>query len=226
MQVLDPEILGELQGLSTNVTVPGFVLGLLIWLLGWRGHRFWIVLTATVSAGLIGLDAGPAWGSQRLLAGLMLAATAGMLALPLVRVFAFTAGGAAGCLFVHALAPQWNDPLVCFLGGGILGLLLYKLWMMTLTSAAGALLMGYSGLCLAAKFGSLDAVTIVEKQTPLVNAAWAGACLLGVVAQFVLDRQLYKAARRRRHQLRQRGLLAELEEPTSWWRPEKIRRAG
>jgi hypothetical protein len=227
MQVLDPEILGEFQGLSANVTVPAFALGFLIWLLGWRGHRFWIVLAATVTAGLIGLDAGPSWGSQRLVAGLLLAVAAGTLALSLVRVVAFAAGGAAGWLIVHALAPQWNDPLVCFLGGGILGLLLYRLWMMTLTSAAGALLMGYSGLCLAAKFGSLDAVAIVEKQTLLVNAAWAGACLLGVIAQFILDRQLYKAARRRRYQLRQRGLLAELDETTSWWnRPEKVRRAG
>jgi hypothetical protein len=228
MQLLVPDILSEAQGLSANVTAPAFALGFLIWLLGWRGHRFWIVLGATICAGLIGLDAGPSWGTQRLVAGLLLAVAAGALALALVRVVAFAAGGAAGWLIVHALAPQWSDPLVCFLGGGIFGLLLFRLWMMTLTSGAGALLMGYSGLCLAAKFGSLDAVALAEKQTLMLNVACAGVALLGVVSQFFLDRQLHRASRRRRYQMRQRGLIAEFDESTSWWnRPDRsLRRVG
>ena len=171
MQVLDPEILGEFQGLSANVTVPAFALGFLIWLLGWRGHRFWIVLAATVTAGLIGLDAGPSWGSQRLVAGLLLAVAAGTLALSLVRVVAFAAGGAAGWLIVHALAPQWNDPLVCFLGGGILGLLLYRLWS---TSPLGGL----------ARFAPITPIALFAVLTcpvsPSVN--WLYESLVVVVA--------------------------------------------
>jgi hypothetical protein len=228
MQWLAPDILAEARGLSVNVTGPAFALGLLIWFLGWRGHRFWVVLSVTVVAGLIGLDLGPALATNRLVAGLLFAVAAGTLALALVRVVAFAAGGAAGWLIVQALAPQWSDPVVCFLSGGLLGLVLFRLWLMTLTSGAGALLMSYSGLCLAGKFGNLDPVTLAEKQGFVLNAGLAGLCLLGVVTQFVLDRQLNKAARRRRYQLRQRGLYADLEEQTGWWNrgDRPFRRAG
>jgi hypothetical protein len=217
MQLLVPDILREACGLTPTVTLPAFLLGCLIWLLGWRGHRFWIVLAATIGAGLWGLDAGPAWGTHRLVSGLLLSVTAGALALALVRVFAFAAGGAAGMMAVHALVPQWDNPLVCFLAGGLIGLILFRLWMMTLTSGAGALLMSYAALCLATKFASVDAVGLAEKQAVLLNAAWAGLTLLGVVGQFLIDRQLYRAARRRRQLLRQRGYYGDVEENAGWW---------
>ena len=40
-------------GLITNIGSHFF--DLLLWLFGWRGHRFWIVLATTVSAGIVGL---------------------------------------------------------------------------------------------------------------------------------------------------------------------------
>ena len=83
MALLAPDILEEARGLSVAVSVSGLVLGLLLWLLGWRGHRFWIVLAATVSAGVAGLSMGPSYGASPELAGLLLAIAAGVLALAL-----------------------------------------------------------------------------------------------------------------------------------------------
>jgi len=65
-------------------------------------------------------------GVQPLLAGLLLAVAAGLLALALVRVIAFAAGGIAAVYGVRLLPPApWQEPLICFLGGGLLGLLLF-----------------------------------------------------------------------------------------------------
>src|SRR5437879_5639923 len=101
MQFVSPDILSEVGGFSPAVSGPGFVLGFLFWLLGWRGHRFWIVLIATVAAGVIGLNSVPAHTMQPILVSLLLAVAVGAMALALVRVVAFGAGGAAACLGVH-----------------------------------------------------------------------------------------------------------------------------
>src|SRR5262245_34243928 len=114
MQVVSPDILSDASGFSPAVSCSTFALGLLLWLLGWRGHRFWIVLIATVTAGIVGLDAGPDHTTQQVVAGILLAVAVGAMALALVRLVAFAAGGLAACLAVHALMPQLQYPLLPF----------------------------------------------------------------------------------------------------------------
>src|SRR5207244_280068 len=80
MQLLAPDILEEAGEISVAVTASGFAIGFLLWLLGWRGHRFWIVLAATIGAGVVGLYAAPAHRTHPLLAGLLRAVAAGALA--------------------------------------------------------------------------------------------------------------------------------------------------
>jgi MFS family permease len=190
MSLLAPDILEEARGLSVALSSGGLFLGLLVWLFGWRGHRFWIVLATTVSAGLLGLTTGPEYGTTPVIAGVLLAVAAGVLALALVRVVAFVAGGVAGFLLMRELLPAWNEPLVSFLVGGLVGLMLFRLWTMVLTSLAGTMLMAYSGLSLADHFGKLNAVAVAEQQAMLVNWVCCALVLMGVVVQFVLDRKL------------------------------------
>jgi hypothetical protein len=196
MTLLAPDILEEARGLSVAVSVTGLVLGFLLWVLGWRGHRFWIVLAATVSAGVAGLSLGPSYGASPEAAGLLLAIAAGVLALALARVVAFVAGGVAGWTAVHALVPTWNEPLVCFLVCGLVGLLLFRLWTMALTSFGGAVLMVYSCLCLLDRFGTLNVVQLAETQVLLLNWSCAGLTLMGMLVQFVLDRRRKRPASR------------------------------
>src|SRR5947209_6500502 len=89
MQLLAPDILEDARGISVGVSVTVLAIGLLIWLFGWRGHRFWIVLATTVAAGLLGLHAAPMYKSQPIVAGLLLAVAAGAMALALIRLVAF-----------------------------------------------------------------------------------------------------------------------------------------
>ena len=225
MQLLAPDILAEARGLSVAITGPAFALGFLIWILGWRGHRFWIVLAMTVVAGVLGLYSGPANGTRPLLAGLLFAIAAGAMALALVRVVVFAAGGIAGWLFVRALFPAWEEPVVCLLVGGLVGIILFRLWTMALTSAVGTILMAYSGLCLANSLGNLDAVTLAEKQSTLLNAACALVALLGLIIQFLLDRK-------HAHEVQRRGGRAKSDSSKdvysrSWWDGiQFLRRAG
>src|SRR5438105_8767193 len=156
MHLLSPQILEEACEISVPITATTCALGFLIWLFGWGGHRFWIVLATTVAAGIFGLYSEPIHKTQPLVAGVLLALAAGALALALVRVVAFASGAIALWIAVHALIPNWHEPLVALLVGGLIGLLLFRVWTMTLTSSAGALIMIYSGLCLLHKLGNVD----------------------------------------------------------------------
>ena len=188
MTLLAPDILQETRQLSLGLCALGLLVGVLLWLFGWRGHRFWIVLATTVSAGIVGLAAGPNYGTHPLAAGLLLAVAAGVLALALARVVAFVAGGLACWVTIQTVAPTWHEPLVCFLAGGLIGLLMFRMWTMALTSFAGAMLLGYSSLSLADRLGKLNAVAMAEEQAAALNWICGGLTVLGLLVQFLLER--------------------------------------
>ena len=76
MQLVAPDILVDARGMGAAIYISGLVLGLALWLFGWWGHRFWIVLCATVVAGVYGLSSARATGMQPFVAGLLLALAA------------------------------------------------------------------------------------------------------------------------------------------------------
>lgn len=162
MTLIVPEILHEGRGLSPAVASVAALLGLLLWLFGWRGHRFWIVVGITVGGGLYGLSAGQATGVNMVALGVMLALCAGLLALELARVFAFLAAGTVVWLAAGALFPQGREMWLVFLAGGLVGILFYRLWTMALTSFLGTIVAAHAILILAGEFSKFDA------------AAWAG----------------------------------------------------
>jgi hypothetical protein len=225
MYVVSPDFLSDASGFSAGVSCPAFFLGLLLWLLGWRSHRFWIVLIATVAAGTVGLYSGPPHTTQQVFAGLLLAVAVGVMALALVRLVAFAAGGLAACLAVQALIPQWPQPLLPFLAGGLFGLLLFRVWTMALTSAAGTLLMAYSSLCLVSSFGKVDVVALAERRATAISSVCGGVALFGLVAQLILDR---RRARRSAPKKKKENPAPSPPPPRGWWsRAEQLyRRAG
>jgi hypothetical protein len=224
MHFVSPDILSDVSGFSPLVSCTALALGSLLWLLGWRGHRFWIVLIATVAAGIFGLYSSPANTTQPVLAGLLLAIAAGAMALTLVRVIAFAASGVASCLAVHALAPQWQQPLLPFLAGGLFGLLLFRIWTMVLTSVAGTLIMAYSSLCLVNTFAKVDVVALTENRATAINCICGGVAFLGLLGQFILDRR----RGRRRSPQRAESKVAQPPPQRPWWSQaaQWYRRAG
>ena len=148
MHLIAPDILAEARGASGALAGTACALGFALWLFGWRWHRFWVVAGVTLGAGLIGLNAGRASGGQVMAVGVLLAVAAGMMALELAKVVAFVAGGVGAWLAVQWVLPQAQELWAVFLSGGLVGLLLYRLWTMLLTSLFGALLTNHAGLLL------------------------------------------------------------------------------
>lgn len=186
MQLIAPDILAEARGLTGAMAGTICVLGVALWLFGWRWHRFWIVAGITLAAGLIGLNAGRTSGGTHVMAvGILLAVAAGLLALELAKVLAFVAGGCGAWLAVQWVLPQAQELWAVFLCGGLFGLLLYRLWTMVLTSLIGALLAGHAAVLLLEQLLHFDAVAWVADNVPALNGAVVGLIVLGVLLQAV-----------------------------------------
>ncbi len=181
--LIAPDVLAAARGLSVAATATAFALGLALWLFGWRFHRFWTVVGVTVAAGIYGLTVGQPFGGQAIAIGLLLAVAAGLLALELARFFAFLAGGTAIWLAATSLVPNAQAQGICFLAGGLAGLLFYRLWTMALTSFLGTLVAGHAAMLLGESLATFDSVDFAtHNQLPL--AAGVALCtLLGLALQ-------------------------------------------
>lgn len=194
MQLVTPDLVADVCSLSLGVLVATAAIGIVLWLFGWRSHRFWIVLLTTVAAGLYGLQEGVAFRAPPLVAALLLAIAAGVLALALIRLLAFGAGGFSGLLLVHGAAPNLEQPLVVFVLSGLASLLLFRWFMMALSSGAGSLLVGGAILAIMNKYGTLDATAWTEQSMHLLNWIWLLMALVGFLLQFLLDRRARRHA--------------------------------
>ncbi len=119
---------------------------------------------------------------------LLLAAAAGVLALHLVRLVAFVAGGCAGVLLLTELAPASGQALIVFLVAGLCGLLLFRFWIMALTSFSGSLLISYAALALLHRSGSFNVLAWSGGNAGLLNWTCGLLTVIGVAVQYLFDR--------------------------------------
>ncbi|HKB02384.1 MAG TPA: hypothetical protein VKD90_09195 [Gemmataceae bacterium] len=183
MHLIAPDILAEARGLSVGASATGTVLGLLLWLFGWRWHRFWTVAGVTIAGGLYGLSSGQPSGGHVIAGGILLAVCAGLLALELARLCAFAAGGTAAWLAAGTVLPNSPEAGLCFLAGGLVALVFYRLWMMALMSFLGTVLVAYSGLVLLESLTSLDTAAWAGRNGIWLTVAVGLVSLLGLAAQ-------------------------------------------
>lgn len=189
MRLVSPELFPDLCGLSPGVVGLSATVGLVLWLFGWWSHRFWVVLIATVAAGVFGLFEAPILKAQPLIASLLLALSAGLLALALIRVFAFIAGGFFGLAIVEALAPQMEQPLIAFLVAGLLGLVLFRWCVSAVTSLTGSVIVVYAGLVFLTQRGTIDAAIVAETSNPLLTGLIGLMTILGFAFQLWFERR-------------------------------------
>jgi MFS family permease len=218
MQLVAPDILDAAVGLSPALCVTGFLIGALLWFVGGLTHRFWVVLGSTLIAGIVGLFVGKRFDMQPLVAGLLLAVSIGALALALFRIVLFIASGSAVLWLAGAVAPSWDEPIACFLAGGLLGIAMYNMCVIALSSFGGTLLMSYSGLLLASAWGNADVVALAEKHGPLLDWGVGTVTVLGILVQFLIQRR--RKARAKQAKADEQEELME-ETRTRTRRPEK-----
>jgi len=197
MVVIASDILADLCGLSLGLIIALLPIGLMLWLFGWWSHRFWIVLMTTVLAGVVGLVEATSWHAQPIIVAVLLAIAAGVLALALVRVVTFAIGGLVGVYLVQFAFPSLNQQAICFLLSGLLCLLLFRWFFMTLTSFVGAACLAYGALALMAYHETLDAVCWSDENATLLNIACGVATILGFVGQLLFDRWRTRRLRER-----------------------------
>src|SRR5262249_46605587 len=217
MYMLAPDIVAEARGLPNAISGTGLALVLMLWALGWWGHRCWIVRAATIAAGVFALAGGPLSNVQPLVVAVLLALAVGVLALSLVRLVVFAAGGLVAWMAVHAALPSFQEPLICFLAGGIVGILLFRSCTMALTSFARPLLMGSSALCLADRVGKLTAAEWSARHAVLLNWACAGVAVLGWLVQFLLARWRHRREQQRREEYQKAREKERRWRRRPWW---------
>jgi len=184
MQLISPDILIEARGLSPGACSFFLMVGMMLWGFGWRWHRFWIVFGITIAAGLIGLSAGrAAAGGQVMAVGILLAVSAGMLALELAKIVAFITGGTAAWIGSTSLLPGIQELWVVFLCGGLLGVVLYRLWTMLATSFIGLMLCWHILFVMAEQFAKFDGPKFAGQHGSAISGALITVTLLGVWVQ-------------------------------------------
>lgn len=189
MQFIVPDILTDARGLSPGTAVLLLLMGLMLWAYGWAWHRFWVVFGITMAAGVIGMTTSrSAGGQQVLVAGVLMAVAAGMVALEAAKLLAFATGGVVAWVAFQTLFPHAQELWAAFLSGGLIGVVLFRLWTMLVTSAVGSLVAGHAGMVLAAELGKLDSVGWAGHHAVALNGAVVATSLAGVILQAKLAR--------------------------------------
>jgi hypothetical protein len=188
LKLLAPDVLELTRSLTPLVSGSVFGVGLFLWVLGAASHRFWLVLLVTLAAGVAGLQVGPYYDIQPLVAGLLFALAAGAMALSLVRVMLFLMGGVMVLALMRGLNIAWNEPFL-FVCGGLSGVLLYRWWMTVMSAFVGSLFMIYAGLSLADHLGYLQCVPWADRNAGLLNWGVVLLTVVGVLVQFLLTRR-------------------------------------
>lgn len=183
MTLIAPDVLAAGRGLSIGASCFLLLAGTCLWALGWRWHRFWIVFGITLGAGLAGLSAGQPGGGQVMVVGVLLAVTAGMLALELARILAFLTGGMAAWAGAQTVLPQAQELWAVFLSGGLMGVVLYQLWTMLTTSLIGVLITWHTLLVVLEPLARIDAVALATKHAVALNGGVVAVTLIGVLVQ-------------------------------------------
>lgn len=198
MTLVAPDILAEVLRLSFGAQVLGLALGMALWMTGWMKRNFWVALTVTTGFGLYGLHLGRASGTHPLVTALLLGICAGLLAAELGRLIAFVTGGLAVAVLLQNFVPNFPEPLLAYLTGGLICVLLYKVWLLTVFGFAGALLIVYCGLPVVSRFLGVNPLVLATQKPTLLNYVILGGTAAGMYIQNTFEHRITHTSDRMR----------------------------
>jgi len=182
------DIMEEVRQLSPGALWIVVGVATLLLLFGFQLYKFWIVLVSTVAAGFLGLSQGPVWGVHPVVGAVMVGLAGGILSLSLFRLFAFLSGGVTLALVTGLVAPGPAELFVLFVVGGLIALLLERIWMALASSFLGAWLLGFGLLGLLDSGKKIDSIQWIMDNHNLLPVLVVAATLLGAGAQYWLHR--------------------------------------
>lgn len=182
------DMLMAMRGLPITALVSCGLVGIGLIVTGWWMHRFWAALTATLAAGLTGLRLGPDFGMPPIIAGVLAAVAAGCLALSLVRVGLFVGCGVACWLAAQTYTPKEPTPVIALVAGGLLGVFMFRFWIIVITSGVGVVLVVYNTLVLLEHMMRFDAVQWTAANASVINTAMAGSVFGCTLLQYWIDK--------------------------------------
>ncbi len=183
MHLICPAVLADAKGLSIGAAAFFAFVGLLLWGFGWRWHRFWVVFAVTLTAGVVGIGAGRTGGTQVLVVGVLLAVAVGMLALEVAKITAFLSAGTAAWVAAQAVMPEAQELWAVFLCGGLIGVVLYRVWTMVATSLVGVLLFWHGVFILLDTAGVVNSPDFATQYTAVLNGGVVLATVIGIGVQ-------------------------------------------
>jgi hypothetical protein len=83
--------------------------------------------------------------------------------------------------------PTLHEPLLAFLAGGLLAVLLFRLWMLAVTSFIGSMVMTNTVLALLGRWTHLNSAEVVTKNVGLLNGVVIVTALVGLTVQARFD---------------------------------------
>lgn len=101
----------------------------------------------------------------------------------MAKITAFVSAGTAAWVAAQAVMPQAQELWAVFLCGGLVGVVLYRLWTMLATSLVGALLFWHCTFVLLEQAKVFVASDFAEKYTAWLNGGVVLATVLGIGAQ-------------------------------------------
>ena len=193
MQILSPEVLADVLDLPLAALLVIMGIGAGLALTGWRWHRFWLTISVSLICGMVGLRQAQAWGIQQpILAGVLLAAAGGCLALSLARVGLFLAYGLATWYAMKRFAPPYAVPAICICLGGIFSVLFYRFCVALLTSVVGSILLSYAGMAYAQQQNWFPMQTWLKEQSLAAHGCLAAMCAFTLMLQLYFWRRTRK----------------------------------
>lgn len=179
--------------------------GLLI-VTGWRWHRFWFSWAVTLAGGLWGLANAQRYQLSPVLAGVLAAIGCGCVALALTRLVVFVAGGWLCWQTVRLAASAWANGLVCFLVGGILSSLLFRLVVRLVTGGVGVWLLATALHWLSVRGEEMVwQIAWPDLQGKPLGWCWLGATLLAAMVQAFWDHTLDAWMARRQQKAKEKA---------------------
>jgi hypothetical protein len=118
-----------------------------------------------------------------LVVGVLLSIAVGMLALEVAKITAFISAGTAAWVAAQAVMPQAQELWAVFLCGGLIGVVLYRVWTMVATSLVGVLLFWHGVFTLLDTAGVVKAAEFADQYTALLNGGVVLATVIGIGVQ-------------------------------------------